>query len=108
MAITVFFVYGFILWTAYLSFTRSKTLPNHNWAGWLQYARVWHHPRWEVAIDNLMVFGLLYVGLCLLLGLLLALLIDQRIRQEGALRAIYLYPMALSFIVTGKIGRAHV
>lgn len=98
---TLLFVYGFIAWTAYLSFTRSKTLPNHNLVGFLQYGRVWNHPRWEVAIDNLLVFGVLYVGLCLVLGLLLAILIDQRIRQEGVFRAIYLYPMALSFVVTG-------
>jgi glucose/mannose transport system permease protein len=95
------FVYGFILWTALLSFTRSKTIPNFNWAGFLQYVRVWSHPRWEVAVHNLFIFGTLYIGLCLAIGLLLAILLDQRIRQEGTLRAIYLYPMALSFIVTG-------
>jgi len=99
--ISLIFVYGFILWTTYLSFTRSKTLPNHNLVGFLQYKRVWAHPRWQVAIDNLAIFGILYVVLCLAIGLLLAILIDQRIRQEGSFRAIYLYPMALSFIVTG-------
>lgn len=98
---TLLFVYGFIAWTAYLSFTRSKTLPNHNLVGFLQYERVWNHPRWDVAIDNLALYGVLYVALCLALGLFLAILIDQRIRQEGVFRAIYLYPMALSFIVTG-------
>jgi len=94
-------VYGFILWTAYLSFTKSKGYPVHEWVGWLQYDRVWHHPRWEVAMHNLAVFGVLYVVLCMAIGLLLAILLDQRIRQEGTLRAIYLYPLALSFIVTG-------
>jgi glucose/mannose transport system permease protein len=63
--------------------------------------RVWSQPRWIVASQNLAVFGLLYVIICLFLGLLLAILLDQRIRQEGTLRAIFLYPMALSFIVTG-------
>ena len=47
------------------------------------------------------IFGVLYIGICLALGLLLAILLDQKIRGEGVLRPIYLYPMALSFIVTG-------
>jgi glucose/mannose transport system permease protein len=101
VAITIVFVYGFIAWTMLLSFTRSKTIPNFDWVGFTQYARVWAHPRWEVAMHNLWVFGLLYIVLCMAIGLLLAILLDQRIRQEGTLRAIYLYPMALSFIVTG-------
>ena len=101
VVITLIFVYGFILWTAYLSFTRSKGYPVHEWVGWMQYDRVWHHPRWQVAIHNLAVFGVLYVVLCMAIGLLLAILLDQRIRQEGTLRAVYLYPLALSFIVTG-------
>jgi glucose/mannose transport system permease protein len=101
VAITLFFVYGFILWTTYLSFTRSRGYPVHEWVGLLQYARVWSQPRWSVAIHNLAIFGTLYVAICLFLGLLLAILLDQRIRQEGSLRAIFLYPMALSFIVTG-------
>ena len=98
---SLIFVYGFILWTTYLSFTPSKGYPIHELVGFLQYVRVWNHPRWQVAIHNLAVFGILYVVLCMVLGLLLAILLDQRIRQEGALRAIYLYPLALSFIVTG-------
>src|SRR5882672_12249016 len=99
--ITLIFVYGFILWTLYLSFTRSRGIPSHELVGWLNYQRVWNHPRWSVALHNLAVFGILYIALCLALGVLIAILLDQRIRQEGALRAIYLYPMALSFIVTG-------
>jgi glucose/mannose transport system permease protein len=99
--ITLVFVYGFIVWTTYLSFTKSRGAPNFGLVGWLNYVRVWNHPRWEVAIHNLAIFGVLYVALCLALGLTIAILLDQRIRQEGTLRAIYLYPMALSFIVTG-------
>ncbi len=99
--ITLVFVYGFIGWTTILSFTRSKTIPKFEWAGWLQYSRVLDHERWHVAVHNLVIFGSLYVIFCLVLGLLLAILLDQRIRQEGTLRAIFLYPMALSFIVTG-------
>ena len=101
LIVSLVFVYGFILWTGYLSFTPSKGYPIHELVGFLQYVRVWNHPRWQVAIHNLAIFGVLYIALCMVLGLLLAILLDQRIRQEGTLRAIYLYPLALSFIVTG-------
>ncbi len=101
VAITLVFVYGFILWTTYLSFTKSRGYAVHELVGWLQYERVWAQPRWSVALHNLAIFGILYIVICLFLGLLLAILLDQRIRQEGTLRAIFLYPMAISFIVTG-------
>jgi glucose/mannose transport system permease protein len=99
--ITLVFVYGFIIWTTYLSFTKSRGYPVHELVGFLNYTRVWAQPRWTVALHNLAIFGILYIFICLFLGLLLAILLDQRIRQEGTLRAIFLYPMALSFIVTG-------
>ena len=95
-------VYGFIGITVVMSFTGSKMIPNFNrWVGFDQYARVWKNPRWEVAIENFLVFGALYIGFSLVIGLLLAIFLDQKIRSEGVLRTIYLYPMALSFIVTG-------
>ena len=95
------FVYGFILWTALLSFTKSRLLPKYDFAGIYQYVKLFTNDRWWVASKNLLIFGSLFVIFCIVLGLLLAILLDQRIRAEGALRTIYLYPMALSFIVTG-------
>ena len=95
-------VYGFIALTMVLSLTRSKMLPRFDrWEGFSNYVKVWNHPRWEVALENFAIFGTLYIGGTLLIGLTLAIFLDQRIRIEGALRTIYLYPMALSFIVTG-------
>ncbi len=95
-------VYGFIAFTTVLSFTGSKMLPNlQHWVGLLQYQRLWANPRWQVAVENFAVFSALYIGLTLVAGLLLAILLDQKVRAEGALRAIYLYPMSISFIVTG-------
>jgi glucose/mannose transport system permease protein len=101
LIITLIFVYGFIAWTTVLSFTRSRAFANFHWAGLLQYGRVWEHARWHVAIGNLGIYASLYVVLCMGIGLGLAILLDQRIRAEGGLRALFLYPMALSFIVTG-------
>jgi glucose/mannose transport system permease protein len=100
-ALVLFFVYGFILWTIYLSFTRSRLMPIYELVGFDSYYRLFSQPNWYVALKNLAIFGGLYIGISIVLGLLLAILIDQRIRGEGVLRPIYLYPMALSFIVTG-------
>jgi glucose/mannose transport system permease protein len=94
-------VYGFIAFTTILSFTGSKMLPNFNFVGFLQYERLWATPRWSVAVENFGIFSLLYIGLTTVLGLMLAILLDQKIRHEGVLRSIYLYPMSISFIVTG-------
>jgi glucose/mannose transport system permease protein len=101
----VVFIYGFILWTAWISLTRSGLLPRYELVGFLQYAKLFASSRWWVASRNLVVFGGLFIFFCTLLGLILAILLDQKIRVEGALRTIYLYPMALSFIVTGTAWR---
>ncbi len=95
------FVYGFIALTGYLSLTESRMMPNFEYAGFGQYTALFDLERWWVAAANLGIFGGLFIVFCLAAGLLLAIFLDQKIRMEGALRAIYLYPMALSFIVTG-------
>lgn len=100
-AVVLVFVYGFIIFTAYLSFTDSKMLPSFGLVGMLNYERLWKLPHWWRALSNLGIFGSLYIVICTVLGLSLAILLDQKIRAEGVLRPIYLYPMALSFIVTG-------
>lgn len=97
----LFFVYGFIAWTAWISMTRSRLLPRYEIEGFIQYDRLFASPRWDTAMDNLFVFGALFIIIAMALGLMLAILLDQKIRAEGALRTIYLYPMALSLIVTG-------
>lgn len=95
------FIYGLMIWNGVLSLTVSRMLPNYEWAGLAQYARLWEMDRWWVALKNLAIFGGGYVGGSLVIGVVLAVLLDQKIRAEGVLRTIYLYPMALSFIVTG-------
>lgn len=95
------FVYGFIAYTGLLSFTNSRILPSYEFIGFTNYERLWKLPHWWRALTNLAIFGTLYIVICSVLGLLLAILLDQKIRAEGLLRPIYLYPMALSFIVTG-------
>ncbi|MET0599456.1 MAG: sugar ABC transporter permease [Mesorhizobium sp.] len=99
--IILVFVYGFIVYTVVLSLTDSKMLPSYNFVGLLNYSRLWALPHWWRAISNLAIFASLYIVICSVIGLFLAILLDQKIRGEGFLRPIYLYPMALSFIVTG-------
>ena len=96
------FIYGFMIWNGVLSVTGSRMLPNYSeFVGFEQYRRLFEMDRWWVALTNLGIFSVLYVGGAMLLGMLLAIFLDQKVRFEGALRTIYLYPMALSFIVTG-------
>jgi glucose/mannose transport system permease protein len=107
-ALVLIFVYGFNLWTLLLSFTSSKAFTNLNFIGLANYQKLWNWTfqtdppsSWYTALINMGLFGGLYVAFCLALGLMLAILLDQKIRGEGILRPIYLYPLALSFIVTG-------
>jgi glucose/mannose transport system permease protein len=95
------FIYGFMIWNGVLSVTASRMLPNYELVGLAQYAKLWEMDRWWVALKNLAIFGIGYVGGALALGVLLAVLLDQKVRAEGFIRTVYLYPMALSFVVTG-------
>ena len=96
------FIYGLMIWNGVLSMTASRMLPNYSeFVGLEQYAKLWEMDRWWLALKNLGVFSVLYVGGSMLIGMALAIVLDQKGRAEGVLRTIYLYPMALSFIVTG-------
>jgi glucose/mannose transport system permease protein len=170
LAIALIFIYGFILWTFWISFTDSRLLPDYSIAAnykiteqaldnlkkdgvpdpileklqplltqeavrrnefltnitdqlgeddttnyqdailkqaynaqpLIQFITLFtNEPRWWVAIVNLFIFSSLFIIICIVTGLALAIFLDQRIRAEGFFRTIYLYPMALSFIVTG-------
>ncbi|MEJ5219337.1 sugar ABC transporter permease [Cognatishimia sp. D5M38] len=101
LALVLLFVYGFILFTVYLSFTDSRILPSYGWVGLENYSKLWRLSHWETSLKNLGVYAVLYISISTVVGLTLAIFLDQKIRGEGILRPIYLYPMALSFIVTG-------
>jgi glucose/mannose transport system permease protein len=101
LVLVLIFVYGFIAWTGWLSVSESRMMPNYDFAGLEPYEKLFDIPNWYVALKNLAIFGVLYIGISVAIGLFLAVLLDQKIRIEGVLRPIYLYPMALSFVVTG-------
>ncbi|MBP7002469.1 carbohydrate ABC transporter permease [Amaricoccus sp.] len=100
-AVVVFF--GGTIWTIVHSFTNSKLLPRLNFVGLDQYERLWGTNRWLVSIENLAIYGVLSLIFSLVIGFLLATLLDQKIRFEDTFRTIFLYPFALSFIVTGLV-----
>ncbi|KVD30155.1 sugar ABC transporter permease [Burkholderia ubonensis] len=104
-AISLIFFYALALWVGVISMTDSHSLPAYTWAGLSNYVALWADDNWWVAVVNLLKFLPLAVGLPLVLGCFLAMLLDRRIRGEGVLRTIYLYPVALSFVVSGTIWR---
>ena len=102
MVLTTMVIFvGCTVWTIAYSFTGSKLLPRWRWVGLDQYDRLWNTDRWILSIKNLAIFGSLMMLFTLLLGFFLATLLDRKIRGENVFRTIFLYPYALSFVVTG-------
>ncbi|WP_412050679.1 carbohydrate ABC transporter permease [Hoeflea sp. Naph1] len=94
---------GGTIWTIVYSFTNSKLLPRAKFVGLDQYERLWGTSRWLISIENLMIYGVFSLIFSLVIGFFLAALLDQKIRYEDVFRTIFLYPFALSFIVTGLV-----
>jgi glucose/mannose transport system permease protein len=101
IVISLVFVYGFIFITGFLSLSNSRLMPRYEFVGLDRYRELFDNDVWWTSAANLGWFGIPFIAICVGLGLFLAILLDQQIRNEGALRAVFLYPMALSFIVTG-------
>ena len=93
----------FALWTIWVSFTPSTLVPVSGWVGLRNYTAMMATRNWQIAFDNLLLFGCGFVLLSVLTGLVLAILLDQRMRGENVLRSIFLYPLAVSFVVTGTV-----
>jgi glucose/mannose transport system permease protein len=104
MVLTTLVVFvGGTVWTFVYSFTNSKLLPRLEFVGLAQYERLWANSRWLQSVENIAVYGFFALILTLVLGFVLAVLMDQKIRFEDTFRTIMLYPFALSFIVTGLV-----
>lgn len=100
-ALVALFFYGSVFWTGFMSFTNSTLLPNTNLVGLDQYQRLWSNPRWIVSSTNLVVYGVLYLAFALICGTTLAILLDRATVGVSIFRTIYLYPLAVSLVVTG-------
>jgi glucose/mannose transport system permease protein len=94
---------GGTIWTVVYSFTNSKLLPKLKFVGFDQYERLWAASRWTISIENLLFYGVMSLVFTVVMGFVLAVLMDQKIRYEDTFRTIMLYPFALSFIVTGLV-----
>ncbi len=104
MAFTAFGIFIMAtLWTVYHSFTNSRALPKSEFIGLGQYERLWSSDRWYISIENLAIFGVGSLVFSLIVGFILAALLDQKTRFENTFRTIFLYPFALSFIITGLV-----
>jgi glucose/mannose transport system permease protein len=104
MALTVLLAYlGTMLWTARVSVSSSRTFPANDFVGASQYIRLFNNERWLLSLQNVAVYGVLFIAACLIIGFLLAVFIDQKVMAEGALRTVFLYPYAMSFVATGLI-----
>ncbi|MFT4068431.1 carbohydrate ABC transporter permease [Paraburkholderia sp.] len=104
MILTVVCAYlGTMVWTARVSLSNSHTFPSNDFAGFTQYARLFHNDRWLVSLQNIVIYGACFIVACMVIGLLLAIFIDQRVVAEGVLRTVFLYPYAMSFVATGLV-----
>jgi glucose/mannose transport system permease protein len=100
------FVYGFISWTGFISFTKwNDVLPNYTLVGFENYRKLFANMRFQIDLRNTLVFTVIFVISCLVVGLLLAIFLDQNIKSEGIFRNLFLLPMAISFVVSGVIWR---
>jgi glucose/mannose transport system permease protein len=97
------YVFVFTAWTLYISLSDSSLLPTYGFVGFENYVSLWSNRRWNIAYSNLFLFSAVYVLGAMAIGLLLAILIDQRVRGESTWRTIFLYPLAVSFVVTGTV-----
>lgn len=103
LGISIGHIIGFTLYTVWVSFTPSTLLPEAGWVGFRNYSAILATRNWKLASDNLLIFGTCFLALTSALGLLLAILMDQKLRSENVLRSIFLYPLAVSFVVTGVV-----
>lgn len=105
LAIAIF-VYGFIYWTGRVSTSAwVGLLPNFEFVGLSNYAALLRDPRFLIGVRNTLIFTTIFVSGCLALGLFLAILLDQSLPGEAFFRSLFLFPMAISFIVTGVVWR---
>ena len=104
MALTVLVAYlGATLWSLRVSMSSARTFPSDDFVGLAQYERLFDNERWQLALQNLALYGVLFIVDTVVIGFLLAVFIDQKVKGEGALRTIFLYPYAMSFVATGLV-----
>jgi glucose/mannose transport system permease protein len=100
------FVYGLMGWNVRLAMSdKHNEVTVGKFIGLDNFAQLWGEERWNIAVKHAVLFTIVFVGGTLILGWFLALLMDKGIKGEGGFRAVYLFPMAISFIATGIVWR---
>ena len=104
MALTVGIGYlGTVLWSLRVSLSSSRTFPQDDFVGLAQYERLFGNERWLLSLQNMAVYGVLFIAASMVIGFLLAVFVDQKVKGEGLLRTVFLYPYAMSFVATGLV-----
>jgi glucose/mannose transport system permease protein len=105
LAVSIF-IYGFIAWSIRVSMSQWKGLtPNYTFVGLSNYISLFNDPRFLVDIRNTVIFTLVFVIGSITLGFFLAVILDQGLKGEAFFRSLFLFPMAISYIVTGVVWR---
>ncbi len=100
------FIYGFIGWSLRVSFSNWKGLiANYSWAGLKNYLALFSDPRFHVDVRNTLIFTGVFVVGSIVLGFIMAVILDQGLKGENFFRSLFLFPMAISYIVTGVVWR---
>ncbi|MDO8361788.1 MAG: sugar ABC transporter permease [Actinomycetota bacterium] len=97
------FVYGLIYWNVRTSL-QQQPMPRGP-SGTTNYSKLWAERRWVRDLKNLGVFTVVFIVGSLVMGAVMALLLDKGVKGEGFFRSIYLFPMAVSFIAAGIVWR---
>ena len=104
MAVVVLVAYiGTVIWSFRVSLTSSRSLPTDVYVGFAQYSKLFDNERWMLSIENLALYAVLFILASMIIGFLLAVFIDQKVKAEGVLRTVFLYPYAMSFVATGLV-----
>jgi glucose/mannose transport system permease protein len=104
MAVVVLVAYiGTVIWSFRVSLTNSRSLPTDVYVGFAQYSKLFDNERWMLSIENLALYAVLFILASMIIGFLLAVFIDQKVKAEGVLRTVFLYPYAMSFVATGLV-----
>jgi glucose/mannose transport system permease protein len=104
IALVVYFLYASIGWNVIVSLTDWNTLkPSYNIIGFGHYAEILQDSTFWISFQNNILLILLFVPSSILLGLFLAILLDNKVKGEGLFRTIYLLPFSLSFVITASL-----
>ena len=108
LLLTAIFVYGFIGTSFFYSLTNWRSLAvdlSLREPVWQTYADMMAMPRFQADLRNTVVFTVMFIAMAVAIGLSLAILLDRQFKGRSFFRSAFLFPYALSFIVTGVVWR---